>query len=385
MLMPTWDVRCKWSATSLLGSWGTAFTGANENLSSLVTTISWSRGRDDLLTSFNAGEATITLNDPNGVYNPQNASSPIASNLMPFKPIYIKATYGATTYPLFWGFVRDITFQPGHRWNTAQIRCLDLTTVLDGGYPVIASTGSTTTGGAIGTIHDALGTTNPSMRSFSTGDIIPDFSADGSQSALQDLTDLLTAELGTWFVNGSGVSTYLDRHARATHTSPDATFTGNVLSTSAGTTMDTIGNRATVTRTGGVTQTYSDATSVNTYGYRDISALDTPYLVDDLSAQGLAQWLVMSQKDPRSPLWGLNVRANNATTLTTMLGLELGQRIRVSAVGSITTQDYNLEAIKATANTDSVDYSLVMSERTAYDQPFTLDVSKFDSADPIAY
>ena len=85
--------------------------------------------------------------------------------------------------------------------------------------PIIAATGPTTTGAAIGIILDSVGWTEPGMRSLDVGDAIPDFSADGTKTALELIEELLVAERGILFVNGSGVVVYRSRNARASQAS----------------------------------------------------------------------------------------------------------------------------------------------------------------------
>ena len=64
------------------------------------------RGRNRILSNFEVGSATVTLNDPNSYFNPDNQSSPYWDNvtnstkLLPLRKIRIWAdtTLGPTTY-----------------------------------------------------------------------------------------------------------------------------------------------------------------------------------------------------------------------------------------------------------------------------------------------
>jgi hypothetical protein len=46
------------------------------NVTDRVMSVSTRRGRNRILSNFEAGTATVTLNDPNSDFNPQNTSSP---------------------------------------------------------------------------------------------------------------------------------------------------------------------------------------------------------------------------------------------------------------------------------------------------------------------
>ncbi len=55
----------------------------------------------------------LTIVDQNGDFNPTNPLSPYAPDLTPMKKVQITATYGATTYPIFSGFITSyVNTQP---------------------------------------------------------------------------------------------------------------------------------------------------------------------------------------------------------------------------------------------------------------------------------
>ena len=63
------------------------------------------RGRANELSTFSSGRATLTLNNQDGRFSPLNASSPYVGQLLPRKQIRISATWAATDYVLFRGYV----------------------------------------------------------------------------------------------------------------------------------------------------------------------------------------------------------------------------------------------------------------------------------------
>jgi hypothetical protein len=116
LAVPEFDVRASWQGGAVVGGFtiGSSAIGGADTLTSswlpdyggafgsaydilgpgglgLVRSVSWERGRNDLLSGLLAGEATVELNDPDGVFNPKNPLSPLAGSLVPLRPAYIRA------------------------------------------------------------------------------------------------------------------------------------------------------------------------------------------------------------------------------------------------------------------------------------------------------
>jgi hypothetical protein len=75
------------------------------DVSNRVNRIETNRGRTALSDQFQTGSMTLRIIDQNGDFNPQNVSGPYYNLLTPMKKVQITATYGATTYPIFSGFI----------------------------------------------------------------------------------------------------------------------------------------------------------------------------------------------------------------------------------------------------------------------------------------
>jgi hypothetical protein len=75
------------------------------DVSNRVNRIETNRGRTALSDQFQTGTMTLRIVDQNGDFNPQNPSGPYFNLLTPMKKVQITATYGATTYPIFAGFI----------------------------------------------------------------------------------------------------------------------------------------------------------------------------------------------------------------------------------------------------------------------------------------
>lgn len=304
--------------------------------------VAFSRGRDSQLGNAQAGECTLWLKDLTGRFNPANAASPLYGDLLPLREVSLQLTYNAVNYDLFTGFVRSIEANPDRLAQEATVECVDLFLRLGRIRPVIGSQ-ATTTGGAIQLIIDALARPVSPAPDLDDGDTIT-FSADGTKTGLQLIGELLTAERGFFFVAGDGAATFRERHYQ--YAPPYSTSQSTVADTMSAllsvVDLETIKNRATVTKTGGVEQTYTDATSAGDFDYADYSPITTPYLADDNAALSLATYLVLQAKDGTPPLRNLKLNSGRAATYVALLARELGDHITVSDTLGGTSGAYHL-------------------------------------------
>ena len=79
------------------------------DVSNVVDSIQTMRGRNPQADQFQTGTLTMRIVDQNGDFNPQNPASPYYTLLTPMRKVQITATYGATTYPIFSGFITTYT------------------------------------------------------------------------------------------------------------------------------------------------------------------------------------------------------------------------------------------------------------------------------------
>jgi hypothetical protein len=347
------------------------------------------RGRDDDLAQTTMGTCTVRLFDKTGKYSAEQASGPYYGNIRPLRRVRVKATISAVDYWLFYGFLRRCESDPDYGSHTATLEAVDLFVWLDRINPVIASTGATTTGAAIGFLLDAIDWTDPTMRSLATGDNIPDFSADGSATALSLIGDLLEAERGLFYVRGDGVAVYESRHARSqgARVTSQATIAGTMRAVAPGVDLDTILNRATVTATGGTPQTYTDSASATEFGPSDFSAIDTPYLSTDNQALSLSKYMVSQRKDPLPSARSLVLRAVESTVRLPMLQRELGDRVTVTNAITGMNADYHIEALTHAINTGAMELETrwQLSKRIAGIVPFRIGISTIGGTDVITY
>jgi hypothetical protein len=79
------------------------------DVSNQVDSIQTIRGRNAQADQFQTGTLSLRIVDQNGDFNPQNPSGPYYNLLTPMRKVQITATYGATTYPMFSGFITSYT------------------------------------------------------------------------------------------------------------------------------------------------------------------------------------------------------------------------------------------------------------------------------------
>jgi hypothetical protein len=313
----------------------------------------------------------------------------LAKRLRPLRPVRVRATHpsvnGGSAVGIFNGFTKRIEHNPHRSAQETVIECVDLFEWLNTVKPTIAATGSTTVGTVIGLLLDAAEWTDPSMRDLDTGSTIPDFSADGTQTAMALIQGLLQVDLGRFFIDGDGIATYHDRNTRfALAAAEDFAFTASEISEARpATDLERVRNRCTVTRTGGTAQTATDQTSRRLYGYRDDGELTTDYLSTDTEAMSLASFRVLLQKDPKPPTRAVKVWNKSDALIVHQLTREFGDRGTLTETAGGTSTSVVIEGLREQirAKVWTVDY--LLSKRTY--SPFTIGVSAIGGTDVVGY
>jgi hypothetical protein len=287
------------------------------DITNMVMKCSTRRGRNRILSNFEAGTATVVLNDPNSDFNPQNTSSPYYGKLLPLRKIRIWADQDRgdgviQRFYIFSGYITsyDTGFYQGtNETATVTLQCADgfrlLANVSTDIPPIPGTPAGQLSGARINAILDYADWPN-SMRNIDTGDSTMQADPGGNRSVLQALQTIEQSEFGAFYIQPSGVARFLDR----TDVSELADVGTRIFSdVPVGTAtvlpyinLDTayddqlILNDVTVTRLGGVPQIIIDQDSVDTYFYK--SGQRTDILVQtDTEANDQARTLVASRKN----------------------------------------------------------------------------------------
>lgn len=276
-------------------------------ITNLVSKVSIRRGRNRITSKFEFGEATVSLYDQNGDWNPNNPNGAYYPDLLPLRQIIIYATYLGVDYYLFSGFITnyDNGFRQGNDdVSNVTLKCVD-------GFKLLAGSSVTTVAGAtagelsgarVNAILDAIAWPL-SLRIIDTGDSTLQTDPGTSRTALEALQTVENSEFGGVFVDSQGEVRFISRtnliKAPATSLYSFSDLGGAITYTNAVVAFDdtTILNSVSVTRSGGTAQTASDQTSINTYflhsGKREGILVQT-----DTESLNQAQGILATRKDP---------------------------------------------------------------------------------------
>jgi hypothetical protein len=337
------------------------------DVSNVVDSIQTVRGRNAQADQFQTGTLSLRIVDQNGDFNPQNPSGPYYNLLTPMRKVQITATYGATTYPIFSGFITS--YQTTTPKNALDVVYTTITAV-DGFrlfqnaqfFGVTGAVAGETTGTRVTKILDTIGWP-ATLRDIDTGLTTVQADPGTQRTALQALQTVATTEYGAIYMDHSGRLTFQDRNLTVSSVAgTPVVFNDN------GTAIgyfdvkwvfdDTqVYNLATVTRTGGSVQTASDAASIATYfthSYNQSGLL----MQTDAVALNYAQAFIASRKDTSSRVdeLTLDLQQDNYTAGTVAaLTLDFFSPI------SVTTTQPNNTTLSKTVQVFNVSHSITPS------------------------
>ena len=187
-----------------------------------VRRVSTRRGRNRLLSQFEAGTATVILNDPNSDFSPQNSSSPYFGKLFPLRKIRIYAETILSGNPvnvnLFSGYISsyDTSFYQGTTEDaTVTLRCVDgfrlLSNVSTEIPPVPGATSGQLSGARIETLLD-FADFPTSLMTLTPGQSQMQVDPGANRSVLAAIQTVEQSEFGAFFMGRDGKATFLDRN-----------------------------------------------------------------------------------------------------------------------------------------------------------------------------
>ena len=275
------------------------------DVSSSTLNISTRRGRNLLQDNYESGQATIRVVDPNGDWNPQNTSSPYYGLLQPLRKIQASAIYGGTTYGLFGGYITEYryTYPRGQETGYVDFICYDAFRLMYNSNvtTVTGGTAGQTTAQRVQSILTMIAWP-PAFTSIGIGATTCVADPGTTRTVLEAIQTAEFTEQGAFYIDENGVATFKGRQfvydaQSASPTVFNQTGTGiNYAGITFALDDKTIVNKASVTRIGGTTQTYSDATSIAQYFTRSITATDM-LMQTDANALSLATAYVTSRKE----------------------------------------------------------------------------------------
>ena len=319
------------------------------DVSDIALRVSIRRGRNRILNSFEAGTATVVLEDENGDWNPQNTSGPYYGKLLPLRKIRIWADYddgsGLDRYYLYSGYITsyDNTFRVGiDEVSSVTLQCVDAFRLFQNvNITTVGGTSAGQTSGArINNLLD-LASYPTSQRLIDTGDSTVQADPATARTLLQACQTIEQTELGGFYIDAEGNAVFLSR----TSVSLEADQTP-LLFNDNGTDIsyqsidfaydDTqIFNDITVARLGGTPQTVTDTTSIETYFIHSGQRTDL-LMQTDAEALDQAQMLLNARANAllRIDSIGLNLMDESETDrIVAGLDSELFTLIDVTKTG----------------------------------------------------
>ena len=245
------------------------------DVSSQVDRVEIARGRNAQSDQFQTGTLTLRIVDQNGDFNPMNTSGPYYGLLDPMRKVTISGTSGATTYPMFSGYITG--YSTTTPLNAVEIVYTTITAV-DAFRLASMAQISTVTGAVAGDlsgtrVNQLLNQISwpSSMRDIDAGLTTVQADPGTARTSLAALQTVELSEYGALYVDASGSFVFQDRSVTAgsvagTPTVFDDTGIGISYTNALWILNDVlVYNSAQVTRTGGTTQSASDAASIALY------------------------------------------------------------------------------------------------------------------------
>jgi hypothetical protein len=245
------------------------------DVSNQINFIQSNRGRNATADRFITGSLTLRIVDQNGDFNPTNPASPYYTFLTPMKKVQISATYGATTYSLFSGFITSyVNQQPKDATEVAYttIQAVDAFRLAQNAQisTVTGAIAGDLSGTRINQILDEIDWP-ATMRDVDPGLTTMQADPGTPRTSLDAMTTVATSEYGALYVDTNGEFVFQDRSVTAgsiggTVTTFNDNGTGIPYANANWKLDDTlIFNSAQITRAGGTPQTAINQPSIDKY------------------------------------------------------------------------------------------------------------------------
>lgn len=364
-----------------------------EDVTNDVRNIAVRRGRSRELERYQAGAATIDLDNSARKYDPAagTAITPYGASMRPRKAI----TVSSAGLPVFTGVVDDWDLDYRLEGNhVASVKATDGFVFLAQQeiQPHTATAG--TTGERIVDILDRSEIAWPAAKRNIDGgvatlqaDAIGGTADPQAVNALQYLQKVDEAEQGALFIAADGVLTFRDRSTLQILTTTKFADDGTGIPFSnieASYGSEELRNRITVTRLNGGTATAEDTNSIAAYGAIDYEIRDT-LLADDGQAQDLADLILARYKEPLLRIDSVEVVLNalNDAQTAEVLALDLGALVQVvytpSGIGDPIDQFVRLDSIEH--NIDAAQHRVRLSFSQGEPPALVLDSATFGILD----
>jgi len=327
--------------TNILGDSAALIVDVSDQINYIQT----SRGRNALVDQFQTGQLTLRIVDQNGDFNPTNALGPYYELLTPMKKVQISATYGATTYSLFSGFITSyVNTQPKDATEVAYttIQAVDAFRLAQNAQvsTVTGASAGNLSGTRINQILDQIDWP-ATMRDVDAGLTTLQIDPGTPRTSLGAMQTVADSEYGALYVNTDGEFVFQDRAVTAGSIGGTVTtFNDNGTGIAYANAMwklddNLIFNSAQVSRTGGSPQTAINQASIDKYFIHSYNLQDL-LMQTDAVALDYARAYVASRAETQVRCDGIELdlyTANYNTGIIAALELDFFDPIRI-----VTTQ-----------------------------------------------
>jgi len=310
------------------------------DLSSVTRSIKISRGRNIMRDTYESGNCTVRVLDPDSDFNPQNAASPYFGYLTPLRKIRVAATTATAQEFLFSGYVDQYKYYypTGQEIGYVDIICSDAFRLFQMAN-VAAITGATagqTTGTRITKILDQVSFPT-SMRVTDTGSTTVQVDPGTARTSLAALKAAEFAEQGAFFILADGTAEFKDRAdvVASLKTAPiEFNQTTGIPYSDLKYAFDDklIVNQCSMTRIGGTAQTATNADSAAKYFPHGTTITD---MIPQTDAQVLdiAKIYVATRAETTIRIDAMTVDLLDTDVPTdTMIGLDYFDNVKITNV-----------------------------------------------------
>ena len=309
------------------------------DISTEVNQIAIRRGRDRIFEHYTPGSATISWWDPNGDWNPDNASGPYYGQILPMRQVKVTTTYNGTEYAMFSGFISSWDWEWPKGTPYAKV-----TITADDGFRLLAlSNVDNVTGAATGDLPGArinqildMIDWPADMREIETGTQELQNDPGGLRAVLDAIQTVEATELGGFYMDPNGNARFKSRNTisqQASGTAVDFADDGTGIyyqDLDVAFDEQELSNVVSVTNHGGTAQTASDATSIADYFTRTYTQTG---LLGRNNAQALniANLILNYRKTPRIRIESITLDlSSDSPRVEPALDLDFGDPIYVT-------------------------------------------------------
>lgn len=327
-----------------------------------VLSFSTKRGKERSTDDTGVGTCSITLDNTDGTYDPNNPNGPLysGSQIQPMRQVRIRAVWKGVTYGVFYGKIDDFEYDFGEE-PTCTLQCLDaFERMANEVVPaIVPNYNGDKTGARIGRILDAV-SWDSAMRDLATGNIFMP-NTDYGDNTLALLNACQTAEQGSLYMSKDGKVTFRDSRDlwnRYRSISVQALFSDTIGDPTADGVMfksidvefggSQVKNSWTVTRLDfadpptAIPQLVEDATSISAFTRRSDSISDAN-VQTDLAAFYLSQFKISQTRNPQFRVRAVTVDMLGQAQNNTPDFVDTGSRTVSGGLGSADTgQAYTL-------------------------------------------